>query len=234
MDKTAIVADSSAICRIGFANILARPALAYQTVEVDALAGLVEALSARPADLVVVEASLPGMNGLAGLAELRRHYRDLRIIVAVEALSRDFVLECLSAGLNGCVQKSLAADDIEDAVEMICRDRVYLPCALDSQAPLRPPACANASLTPRQRSVMDALARGKSNKQIARELGICEGTVKVHVNAAYRALGVHNRVSAATILRDLETPAPQEEEPSLSLDLAEAPGAPRWANALPA
>lgn len=57
-----------------------------------------------------------------------------------------------------------------------------------------------ARLTARQKEVMELLAEGKSNKQIASVLGISEGTVKVHVNAAFRALGVHNRVNAATAL----------------------------------
>jgi len=55
-------------------------------------------------------------------------------------------------------------------------------------------------LTARQKEVLELLAEGKSNKQIGTALGISEGTVKVHVNAAFRALGVHNRVNAATAL----------------------------------
>ncbi len=55
-------------------------------------------------------------------------------------------------------------------------------------------------MTARQKEVLDLVAAGKSNKQIACALGISEGTVKVHVNAAFRALGVHNRVNATTAL----------------------------------
>jgi len=55
-------------------------------------------------------------------------------------------------------------------------------------------------LTARQKEELDLVATGKSNKQIANALGISEGTVKVHVNAAFRTLGVHNRVSATTAL----------------------------------
>jgi DNA-binding NarL/FixJ family response regulator len=60
-----------------------------------------------------------------------------------------------------------------------------------------------ADLTARQKEVLNLLAAGKSNKQIALALGISEGTVKVHVNAAFRALGVHNRVNATTALLGL-------------------------------
>ena len=60
-----------------------------------------------------------------------------------------------------------------------------------------------AVLTARQKEVLNLLAAGKSNKQIAWALGISEGTVKVHVNAAFRALGVHNRVNATTALLGL-------------------------------
>jgi DNA-binding NarL/FixJ family response regulator len=62
------------------------------------------------------------------------------------------------------------------------------------------PATTEARLTARQKEVLELLAEGKSNKQIGTALGISEGTVKVHVNAAFRALGVHNRVNAATAL----------------------------------
>jgi DNA-binding NarL/FixJ family response regulator len=62
------------------------------------------------------------------------------------------------------------------------------------------PSINEAKLTSRQKEVLDLLAAGKSNKQIAWALGISEGTVKVHVNAAFRSLGVHNRVNATTAL----------------------------------
>lgn len=77
------------------------------------------------------------------------------------------------------------------------------PMSVDRTAPefSRPRTSINeAKLTARQKEVLDLLAAGKSNKQIAWALGISEGTVKVHVNAAFRALGVHNRVNATTAL----------------------------------
>ena len=76
---------------------------------------------------------------------------------------------------------------------------------------------SNCHLTAQQRRVMDSLCEGKSNKAIARDLGIMEGTVKVHVNSAYKALGVNNRVEAANAMRALSGSSSLIVEPHLPL-----------------
>ncbi len=194
----AVVADASELCRVGFAGILNRPKFSFVVSEVGTFATLIDSLEADSHELLLVDSHLPGMNGFAGVAELRDHYPDLKITLTVESATTEILVQCLSVGLNGCIAKSLHACEIEDAIEMVIANKIYISAPHHELC-----SDSKTALTPRQLIVMEALADGKSNKQIARELGITEGTVKVHVNAAYRALGVHNRVTAAAVLRGL-------------------------------
>jgi len=110
------------------------------------------------------------------------------------------------AGMVGCVPKDLSAAALAGAIATILDGHSYHPPGGSAPADQAPPASdvtrfADHELTERQSEVLRLLAMGRSNREIARLLNIAEGTVKVHVNAAFRVLGVHNRVSAAAAIR---------------------------------
>jgi DNA-binding NarL/FixJ family response regulator len=109
----------------------------------------------------------------------------------------------LSAGSHGFIPKNSSSLELEHALRATAGGQVFVsPMSADRSAPesSQPRTFNESQLTARQKEVLDLLAAGKSNKQIAWALGISEGTVKVHVNAAFRTLGVHNRVNATTAL----------------------------------
>ena len=165
---------------------------------------LVGAMPATIPTIYLVDIHLTGLDGAEGIAELQRRYPEARMCVLVDNATRQVALEYLGSGVMGCIAKSRAAEEVVEAVEVISQGRPYL-CQLTSEASSGAPVVQPvAKLTRRQRKVLAIMAAGKSNKEIARELGICEGTVKVHVNAAYRALGVHNRVAAVRALRQAQ------------------------------
>lgn len=169
------------------------------------LAGLLGQYRSRVA-LAVVQVDLPGMKRTKGLRRLCEAWPSVPILVTADSCDRDTILEVLSAGSHGFIPKSSAPSELEHAVMAIAGGQVFVsPMSAGRPAPeiSRAPSLHATELTARQKEVLNLLAAGKSNKQIAWALGISEGTVKVHVNAAFRALGVHNRVNATTALLGL-------------------------------
>lgn len=202
----AIVADDNALCGAGLLHII-DTCLSFSKVlscrNFRELAGILGQYQAR-VTLAVINYDLPGMKRASGLRRLSEAWPSVRILVTSEKCDRDIILEVLSAGSHGFVPRNSSAGDLENALTATASGHVFvspLPMEEGRQEPAqRKPTLNDAKLTARQTEVLDLVAAGKSNKQIASVLGISEGTVKVHVNAAFRALGVHNRVSATTAL----------------------------------
>lgn len=166
-----------------------------------------------------VDITLAGIDGVAGLANLRIAYPELRVAVLAPTARRDSILRALSAGIHGYIPKTLSTPAIVRAMKLIAAGEIYVPPTLSdvtdtaladpflqAAAPFHVAASDSADdnrplpLTSRQVEVMRLIAAGHSNKQIARALGVAEGTIKAHVNAIFRALSVHKRASVAAIL----------------------------------
>jgi len=202
----AIVADDSALCGAGLLHII-DTCLNFSKVltcrNFRELAGILGQYQSR-VTLAVINYDLPGMKQASGLRRLCEAWPSARILVTAENCDRDTILEVLSAGSHGFVPRSSSALELEHALKATAQGHVFVsPLPAEPKVPAAPngsPPMKGTRLTARQTEVLDLVAAGKSNKQIASALGISEGTVKVHVNAAFRALGVHNRVSATTAL----------------------------------
>jgi DNA-binding NarL/FixJ family response regulator len=169
------------------------------------LAGILGEYHSRVA-LAVVQLDLPGMKRTKGLHRLCEAWPSIPILVTGDNCDRDTILELLSAGCHGFIPKSSPSSELEQAMRATAGGQVFVsPMSVGRFAtePTQPPSVRETDLTARQKEVLNLLAAGKSNKQIAWALRISEGTVKVHVNAAFRALGVHNRVNATTALLGL-------------------------------
>jgi DNA-binding NarL/FixJ family response regulator len=156
--------------------------------------------------MVAVDLGLPGMRSGEGLRQLRMEHPALLVTVVAATGDRDIVLDALCAGVHGYIPKDLPAGEMLDAFRSVLSGHIYVPSHVSDVSAKRvvhvPPRAVphDPGLTERQHEVLQLLAIGKSNKEIARILRIAEGTVKVHITAAFRMLGVHNRVSAAAIL----------------------------------
>lgn len=205
-NHVAIVADDSALCSAGLLHIM-QTCLSFPKIlacrNFSELAGIFGQYRSRVA-LAVINYDLPGMKRTQGLRRLCDAWPNARILVTADGCDRDAILEVLSAGSHGFIPKNSSAAELAHALKATAEGHVFVaPTAVDHvphASPGTSSTISEAQLTIRQKEVLDLLATGKSNKQIALALGISEGTVKVHVNAAFRALGVHNRVNAATIL----------------------------------
>jgi DNA-binding NarL/FixJ family response regulator len=207
-NHVAVVADESALCGAGLVHMMEHCLHFSQVLtcrNFRELAGLLGQYRSRVA-LAVVQFDLPGMKRTKGLHRLCEAWPSVPILVTGDSCSRDTILEVLSAGSHGFIPRSSSPMELEHALRATAGGQVFVsPMSADRSVP-EPTLTGSfhgSGLTARQKEVLNLLAAGKSNKQIAWALGISEGTVKVHVNAAFRALGVHNRVNATTALLGL-------------------------------
>jgi DNA-binding NarL/FixJ family response regulator len=156
----------------------------------------------NPFDLILVDAdSLEGYTR-ASLERAHDLPASTRIAILSVAHSRDEVFNCLADGFHGLIDKHQLDDEIISSLKDIFDGRIHVPTWIGDGDPERlskPNALSNTLhtvLTPRQQSVLSLVAKGLSNKEIAYQLHISEGTTKIHTAALLRALGVRNRAEA--------------------------------------
>jgi DNA-binding NarL/FixJ family response regulator len=209
--ETVVVADANDLFRIGLREVVRRCPSSPNVIEAGDRTTLLQQLTDHRVDHAVVDQSLPGLDGLRDIAAIHQAHSDLCLAVTGPAIERRMMLEYLAAGARGYVPKDLSVGEMTSAMMTLLSGDIYLPGAgNDHEQRIASPAAEHApSLTVRQRAVLHQLACGRSNKEIARQLKMAEGTVKVHIAASFRLLGVHNRVSAVTAFMALAAPAEQ-------------------------
>lgn len=198
----AILADDHVLFRDGFALLLQQfeagtICLACGTLD-DALALL---KNNDDADLLFLDLNMPGMQGVNSIKAIHQTCPGVPIIILSGEESRAQMTALLSAGAAGYIPKSSSAPVMISAIHLVLAGGIYVPAQLldntSTGSNLHTPADPDVQLTERQIDVLRLLAAGKPNKTICRELQMSEGTVKTHINAIYRNLGVVNRTEAA-------------------------------------
>lgn len=202
----ALIADSHALIRSGLWQVLKTLEPGVVVIEAADFEQAVRALEQRgPFDLLLIDLELPQMQGVAGLKTLTGSNAKVPLVVVAEQDDAQGVEACMAAGALGYLPKSSSRDVIAGGIRLVMSGGMYLPPTLlrqrarrsDNQDPsLEPVAGVKRELTRRQRDVLDLLSLGRSNKEIAQALGLAEGTVKIHVSAILKALGVANRTEA--------------------------------------
>ena len=159
-------------------------------------------------DLVLTDLRMPGWPGFSGIGMLRERQPNAKVVVVSASEAQADVREALENGAAGYIPKSSSVKIMLSALDLIFSGGVYVPATVlrEGTEPdhrgaggVIPPTDPQLEqlLTQRQREVLDRLREGKSNKQIAHELGLSEGTVKIHMTAIFKSLGVRNRTQAA-------------------------------------
>jgi DNA-binding NarL/FixJ family response regulator len=202
---TILVADDHALIRAGLCGFIASSFEQHRVATASSLDEAMAALSAHRVDLLLIDLDMPGMHGVASLDMLRERFPALRIAVLSGTDDRDTIVRALGAGVNGYIPKAVDPEELAFAIESILSDRIYLPNHITTHghATAGPAPLPAAGLTARQDEVLVLLTRGLSNKEIARDLKMAEGTVKIHIAGIFRRLNVQNRTEAALRAREL-------------------------------
>lgn len=164
-----------------------------------------EAKSGFDPELVMFDLKLPDVSGISGFESLREQLPEAKILVVSSLASFDLVQSLLKRGACGFLPKDTSANGLRAALADVVAGRTYVP--KDYQTPDYAPEATElfdhpklAELTPQQKRIMRLICRGKPNKQIAYELSLAEATVKAHITALLRRLGVHNRTQAVVLV----------------------------------
>jgi DNA-binding NarL/FixJ family response regulator len=148
----------------------------------------------RP-DLVLMDFSMPQLDGLACLDTIHSRHPDVKVAILSAFREPDVIQAALRRGACAYIVKTINPDDLASVIRQVISGTVYQ--ALDLAEPEQSPSVRDVGLTERELAILQALARGLSNEAIAKELWIARQTVKFHVRNVYRKLGVSNRTEAA-------------------------------------
>lgn len=201
-----LLVDDHSLFRGGVKALLARQADIEVVGEAaDGLDGLKRARQLKP-DVVLLDLHMPGLTGreiVKGMVEELPHTQVVMLTVSEDA---EDLIDTLKAGARGYLLKNIDAEYLVDAIRRAARGESVMSPQLtgklfaglqspESAQPQSPPA--GDRLSPRERGILTLLARGASNKEIAREVQLAESTVKIHVQSILRKLRLSSRVQAA-------------------------------------
>jgi two-component system nitrate/nitrite response regulator NarL len=201
-----LLIDDHALFRIGLRELLERRGIEVIDAVGECDAGIRRVTETAP-DVVLLDMRMPHMSGLEVLRRLRASGQTMPIAMLTTSAEERDVIDSLQAGAQGYLLKDMEPDELISALEQIVAGHTVvakeltgvLARAVKGEQAAAAAASAFADLTPREREILCHLAEGQSNKAIARELGISDGTVKLHVKAILRKLDIHSRVEAAVI-----------------------------------
>ena len=155
---------------------------------------LVEIL--RP-DVVLLDITMPGINGLAALSEITERFSDVRVIMLTMHEAREYAIQSLRGGAAGFIPKSAAGGEIKEAINAVMRGKTYVSTETGQHSLATPEPSGVGEqlldrLTPRQREILVLIAEGKSMKEIAQALNISVKTVESHRAQLTERLNIHD------------------------------------------
>lgn len=191
-----LLVDDHALFRHGLLLLLSRLPGEHEFLEAENCeAAFAEAAAHADIDLILLDLALPGMNGLDGLLRFRELCPTSPVVLLSANESSSIIVDGLRRGAHGFIPKSSSPEVMAAALQVILAGGTYLP-AIGVMSPVTVPD-ERWALTARQREVLGLLVRELSNKEISEALGMRVNTVRVHVAAILRILGVESRNDAA-------------------------------------
>lgn len=201
-----LLIDDHALFRSGLLELLERRGIKVVAAVAEGVEGIRKVRELKP-DVVLLDIRMPQMSGLETLRRLREEDKEVPVIMLTTSQDEEDVVDALRTGAQGYLLKDMEADELVKALEQIAGGQTVvapdlagiLARVVQGGEVTRKQASPFSELTPREMEILTHLAEGQSNKVIGRELGIADGTVKLHVKSILRKLGVHSRVEAAVM-----------------------------------
>jgi DNA-binding NarL/FixJ family response regulator len=200
-----VIADDHPMVRDALARTVRLVEPQAEVIEAVDYASAEAALHEHAPVLALLDLHMPGMDGAEGVRRLHARFAAVPLVVASGDDDPIVIRATFAAGAVGFLPKSESPEVLQQAIRLVRGGGTYMPtqALADLRHGAPPPRPDASGLTPRQLDVLRSLMRGQPNKLIARELGLTEGTVKIHIAAILRALQARNRTEAVVMARKL-------------------------------
>lgn len=218
MNSRVIIAEDHPLFRAALQTAVSQAmSSAPEVTEADTIDALQDALerNGNP-DLVLLDLNMPGAHGFSGLLYVRGQHPKVPVVVISAQDDETVIRKALGYGASGFIPKSSPMPVITEAIQGIMKGENWVPPNIDMSKDVDMDKSELeekiATLTPQQFRVLGMIGEGMLNKQIAWELNISEATIKAHVTAIFRKLGVRNRTQAVIALKQLELDEPNSNQ----------------------
>ena len=201
-----LVVEDHALVREGLVRLLAQiepGATVMESADFESALAILD--GDEEFDLLLLDLALPGIDGFAGLDILRRRYPAMPVAVVSAFDDTPTITRVMNLGASGFIPKAFSGEALLSAVREVLAGNIFRPSGLqgsrlDDATPVPPNKISirpeEVGLTDRQAQVLALMVRGLSNRDIAEQLELSEGTVKIHATAVFKALGVNSRTQA--------------------------------------
>lgn len=204
-----LLIDDHTLFRVGLQGLLENRHIEVVASLGDGNEGIRVAMEIQP-DIILLDMRMPDPDGLTVLRQLRENGLEMPIVILTTSSDEEDLVESLRNGASGYLLKDMEPDALVQSLREVQSGKTVVAPELagslarvvqggEKEVEKEPEHDLFSELTPRETEILTFLANGQSNKSIARDLGISDGTVKLHVKAILRKLGVHSRVEAAVI-----------------------------------
>ena len=195
-----MIVDDHEVVRLGLRNLLTRQPGWEVVAEAGTMAKAIQLANAYQPDVVVMDIRLSDGSGIEACQEITKTHPHTKVIMLTSFADDDLLFNAISAGAVGYVLKQVGNDDLVRAIETVARGEAMLDSSVTGQvlAKLRESTLvkAFAALSDRELKVLALIAKGKTNREIATELYLGEGTVRNYVSNILDKLGLSNRAEA--------------------------------------
>jgi|TARA_B100001778_G_C18548685_1_gene611961 two-component system nitrate/nitrite response regulator NarL len=201
-----IIIDDHTLFREGLQRLLVRHEIDVVSSVSNGEDGIKSIKKLEP-DIVLLDLRMPNVNGIDVLKNIREHNKSLPVVMLTTSDDEKDLIEAFRNGASGYLLKDMEPDDLVVALRDVLKgETIVAPNLVQILAKFHQGDDTEinitnliATLTPRENEILELLAEGQSNKLIAKNLGISDGTVKLHVKSILRKLEIHSRVEAAVI-----------------------------------
>lgn len=201
MTRRIVIADDHPLMRGAIRAAVEKVWPSHAIVEVSNASSAQSELAGGDVDLATLDLQMPDSNGLAALMGLRKQYPAIPIVVISASEDNRVVAGARDFGASGFIAKTASLQEMTDALAQVRDGELVFP---DVEGEDDGVLSRLASLTPAQTRILRYVSEGLLNKQIAYEMDISEATVKAHITAIFRRLGVTNRTQAVLLAREMD------------------------------